>query len=294
MELPDRGPHGRSRPRSGAAGDQRLGPRRQGAAAYTELKDDGSTTAGCWIYTGVYADEVNQAARRKPGREQTSVAPEWGWAWPANRRILYNRASADPDGKPWSERKKYVWWDEKAGKWTGADVPDFEPEKRPDYVPPEGATAQDAIAGTDPFIMQSDGKAWLYAPAGLADGPMPTHYEPAESPARNPLYGVQSNPAKEQLEAAYNRSNPSYSEVYPVRVHHLPAHRAPHGRWDEPHAALPGRAAARVLRGGQPRAGRGARAGERRLGDGRDGASRGGGPGAGDRADASAEGRPAG
>ncbi|HEV7189108.1 MAG TPA: molybdopterin-dependent oxidoreductase, partial [Blastococcus sp.] len=90
--------------------------------SYTELKDDGSTTAGCWIYTGVYADEVNQAARRKPGREQSTVAPEWGWAWPANRRILYNRASADPDGKPWSERKKYVWWDESAGKWTGDDV----------------------------------------------------------------------------------------------------------------------------------------------------------------------------
>jgi formate dehydrogenase major subunit len=94
-------------------------------------------------------------------------------------------------------------------------VPDFEPKKRPDYVPPEGATAQDAIAGTDPFIMQSDGKAWLYAPAGLADGPMPTHYEPAESPARNPLYGTQSNPAKERLEAAYNRTNPSFGEVYP-------------------------------------------------------------------------------
>jgi formate dehydrogenase major subunit len=191
------------------------GPDGKALGSYTELKDDGSTTAGCWIYTGVYADEVNQAARRKPGREQTSVAPEWGWAWPANRRILYNRASADPDGKPWSERKKYVWWDEDAGKWTGADVPDFEPKKRPDYVPPEGATAQDAIAGTDPFIMQSDGKAWLYAPAGLADGPMPTHYEPAESPARNPLYGMQSNPAREQLEAAYNRTNPSFGEVYP-------------------------------------------------------------------------------
>ncbi|MFL6096380.1 MAG: molybdopterin dinucleotide binding domain-containing protein, partial [Blastococcus sp.] len=162
-----------------------------------------------------YADEVNQAARRKPGREQNIVAPEWGWAWPANRRILYNRASADLDGKPWSERKKYVWWDEAEGKWTGEDVPDFEPKKRPDYVPPEGATAQDAIAGTDPFIMQSDGKAWLYAPAGLADGPMPAHYEPAESPQRNLLYGQQSNPSRDQLEAAYNRTNPSVSDVYP-------------------------------------------------------------------------------
>jgi len=76
---------------------------------FTEMRDDGSTTGGCWIYAGVYADGVNQAARRKPGTEQSWVAPEWGWAWPANRRTLYNRASADPDGQPWSERKAYVW-----------------------------------------------------------------------------------------------------------------------------------------------------------------------------------------
>ncbi|MFP3600158.1 hypothetical protein, partial [Chryseobacterium sp. SIMBA_029] len=75
-------------------------------SAYTQLRADGSTSSGCWIYTGVYADGVNHAANRKPGQEQGPVAPEWGWAWPANRRVLYNRASADPAGKPWSERKK--------------------------------------------------------------------------------------------------------------------------------------------------------------------------------------------
>ncbi|RFU21323.1 formate dehydrogenase [Geodermatophilus marinus] len=196
-----------------------VGPDGRTLSSYTEMKDDGSTTGGCWIYTGVYADEVNQSARRKPGREQDYVAAEWGWAWPLNRRTLYNRASADPEGRPWSERKKYVWWDEDAGEWTGVDVPDFEKGKRPDYVPPEGAKAQDGIGGADPFIMQDDGKAWLYAPAGLADGPMPTHYEPAESPMTNLLYKQQSNPGREEIHAPWNRLNPSGDDpgarVYP-------------------------------------------------------------------------------
>ena len=114
------------------------------------------------------------------------MAPEWGWAWPANRRILYNRASADPDGKPWSERKRYVWWDAEKERWTGEDVPDFQPDKAPDYVPPPGAKAEDQIAGTHPFIMQADGRGWLFAPAGLVDGPLPTHYEPHESAVLQP------------------------------------------------------------------------------------------------------------
>jgi formate dehydrogenase major subunit len=154
-------------------------------SSYTQLKDDGSTSCGCWIYCGVRADGVNQAARRKPGSEQSWVAPDWGWAWPANRRILYNRASADPDGKPWSERKALVWWDADAGKWTGHDNADFVPDRPPSYRPPDGATGVDAISGLDPFILQADGKAWLFAPAGLVDGPLPAHYEPQESPGAN-------------------------------------------------------------------------------------------------------------
>lgn len=189
---------------------------------FTEMKDDGSTLGGCWIYTGVYKDGVNQAARRKPGGEQSWVAPEWGWSWPANRRTLYNRASADPEGRPWSERKAYVWWDPElgeAGEWTGHDVPDFEKTKPPSYRPEPGADGVAAIAGDDPFIMQGDGKGSLYVPQGLIDGPMPTHYEPVESPFRNPIYEQQGNPTRKEYERVENRMNPSppeeHSEVFP-------------------------------------------------------------------------------
>jgi formate dehydrogenase major subunit len=188
-------------------------------STFLEMKDDGSTLGGCWIYTGVFADGVNQAARRKPAKDQSWVAPEWGWAWPMNRRILYNRASADPEGRPWSEQKAYVWWDEEKGEWTGHDVPDFEKTKPPTYEPPEGAEGVEAIAGNDPFIMQGDGKGALYVPQGLIDGPLPTHYEPVESPFRNPLYRQQGNPTRKQYDREDNRMNPSppeeHSEVFP-------------------------------------------------------------------------------
>ncbi|MDN5750802.1 MAG: formate dehydrogenase, partial [Pseudonocardia sp.] len=188
-------------------------------SSYTKLKADGSTRCGCWIYCGCYTDGVNQPARRKPGREQSWVAPEWGWAWPMNRRILYNRASADPDGKPWSERKAYVWWDAEQEKWTGHDVPDFKATKPPDYRPPEGAEREDAIGGNEAFIMQADGRSWLYVPAGLTDGPLPTHYEPAESPVANALYGQQSNPARLVYPHRLNRLSPSAgqpgAEIFP-------------------------------------------------------------------------------
>jgi formate dehydrogenase major subunit len=178
-------------------------------SAYTQLTDDGATACGCWIYCGVRADGVNQAARRKPGQEQSWVAPEWGWAWPANRRVLYNRASADPDGKPWSERKALVWWDDGLGRWTGHDVPDFIDDRPPSYRPAAGATGTEAISGVDPFIMQADGKAWLFAPAGLVDGPLPTHYEPQESPFRNLLYRQQHNPVRQLIRHPENRYQPS-------------------------------------------------------------------------------------
>lgn len=188
-------------------------------SSYTEMKADGSTSGGCWIYTGVYAGGTNHAASRKPGREQNLTALDWGWAWPANRRILYNRASADPDGRPWSERKRYVWWDEAQQKWVGEDVPDFEATKPPSYRadPAQGGPA--GLAGDDPFVMQADGKGWLFTPKGMLDGPLPTHYEPQESPVRNPLYTQQSNPARKVFPRKDNLWSPSAgepgSEVYP-------------------------------------------------------------------------------
>ena len=193
---------------------------------YLGLAGDGSTRCGCWIYSGCYADGVNQTARRRPGSEQSWVAPEWAWAWPMNRRILYNRASADPEGRPWSQRKRYVWWDEESGRWTGEDVPDFTSDKRPDYVPPDDAAGPDAIAGDEPFIMQADGRGWLYAPSGVKDGPFPAHYEPHESPFDNALYARRANPARlrvDHRENPHNRADgrfPYVLSTYRLTEHH--------------------------------------------------------------------------
>jgi formate dehydrogenase major subunit len=184
---------------------------------FTVLKSDGSTACGSWIYSGVYPAPGNNRARSRNPEGYTFL--EWGFAWPANRRILYNRASADPAGRPWSERKKYIWWDEQQQKWTGYDIPDFPIIKAPDYTPAPDATGMDAISGSDPFIMKPDGKGWLFAPKGLKDGPLPTHYEAAESPVHNALYQQQSNPA-----AKYFRDRPDNplaavgDERYPIVI----------------------------------------------------------------------------
>ncbi|MFF5139934.1 formate dehydrogenase [Streptomyces sp. NPDC013157] len=218
------------------------GPDGAPLSAYTELKEDGSTRCGCWIYCGVYADGVNQAARKKPEWEQDWVAAEWAWAWPANRRILYNRASAAPDGTPWSERKKYVWWDPEEGRWTGRDVPDFVPDRAPGYEPDADAEGVAALRGDDPFIMQADGKGWLYTPAGLEDGPLPTHYEPQDSPFPNALYpSTPRSPVRRLLPREGNRYHPSGdekgAEVFPyvVTTHRLTEHFTAGGmsRWSE-------------------------------------------------------------
>ncbi len=182
---------------------------------YQELEDDGSTACGSWIHAGIYADGVNQPARRRPRAEQNWIAPEWGWAWPANTHILYNRASADPEGKPWSERKRYAWWDAEKGAWDSlGDHVDFPPDKAPDFEPEEDARGLEALDGSDPFIVHPDGLGWLYAPSGLVDGPLPTHYEPQESPFANLLYDQERNPTRQTFDRRENPYNPTHGDPH--------------------------------------------------------------------------------
>ncbi len=188
--------------------------------SYDQLKDDGSTACGSWIHAGIYKDGVNQPARKRPRSEQNWIAHEWGWSWPKDVRILYNRASADPDGKPWSERRRYVWWDHEQEHWSSlGDSPDFPAGKAPDFVPGDDAKALEAIAGDKPFILHPDGRGWIYAPTGVLDGPLPSHYEPHESPFDNQLYRQQKNPTRQIFDRTENRYHPSGSadgaEVFP-------------------------------------------------------------------------------
>src|SRR6266699_2768293 len=179
--------------------------------AFAELKADGSTASGCWIYSGVLGrDGVNKANSRK---SRDYLGHGWGFAWPSDRRIIYNRASARPDGSPWSERKKLVWWDSE--KWTGIDVPGFVKGKAPDYEPEVGAEGLDAIPGDAPFILHEDGLGWIYVPKGLRDGPFPTHYEPLESPVSNDLYSHATDPAVNWFTRNENRFAPPGDARFP-------------------------------------------------------------------------------
>jgi formate dehydrogenase major subunit len=181
--------------------------------------------------------------RGKSRKGDDWISPNWGFAWPANRHIMYNRASADVSGKPWSEKKKLVYWDPAAdsgtkdpagkpvpGKWvapSGEGI-DFQPTKAPGFRGKDNGLGFDWLSGNDAFIMRSDGKAWLFAPAGLVDGPLPAHYEPYESPVKNLLYGQQSNPVakvwKMEGNPYHKVADPSYPIVlstYRLTEHHL-------------------------------------------------------------------------
>jgi len=166
-------------------------------SSFAQLKDDGSTASGNWLYCGSYTEEGNMMARRGEKQENEKVGKresetilrlkndiseiglnsQWAWAWPINRRILYNRASADSEGKPTNPKKPVIWWN--GHEWEG-DVPDYGKD-----TPPE--------ADVGPFIMKPEGRARLFA-LGLVDGPFPEHYEPLESPVKNLLSSVQNNP----------------------------------------------------------------------------------------------------
>jgi formate dehydrogenase major subunit len=207
-------------------------PAREQLQSAQQLAADGSTACGAWIYTGVFPkQDHNQTRSRVPdGPDGPGSHLGWAFAWPANRRTLYNRASADPDGHPWSQRKRCIWWNARSGQWEGHDVPDFPADKAPDYTPdwsqdPEGMAAVD---GRSPFIMMSDGKSSLFVPSGIKDGPLPAHFEPVESPVRNPFYQQQDNPAAKKwprLDNPYHNSpDPEYP--YAITTYRLTEHHS--------------------------------------------------------------------
>jgi formate dehydrogenase major subunit len=148
---------------------------------FAALRDDGKTNGACWIYSGSYTEAGNQMARRDTSDpDETGAYPKWTWSWPANRRILYNRASADINGKAWDPSRKLIEWD--GSKWAGYDVPDIGPTMKPDVV--------------GPFIMNPEGSARLFTRGMMREGPFPTHYEPFESPVVNVIAPkIRGNPA---------------------------------------------------------------------------------------------------
>jgi formate dehydrogenase major subunit len=149
---------------------------------FASLRDDGSTTSGNWLYCGSWTEAGPLMQRR--GTDDLSgmgIYPNWGWSWPMNRRVMYNRASCDVNGKPWDNDRRQVWWNESQKKWVGNDVPDFKVDSAPNEH-------------MGPFIMNPEGVGRIFVPlAGMADGPFPEHYEPFESPVANPLHPKQSN-----------------------------------------------------------------------------------------------------
>jgi formate dehydrogenase major subunit len=179
------------------------------------LKNDGSTACGAWIYCGVFPEaNRNRANERTP---KDLLGHGWGFSWPNDCRIIYNRASARPDGTPWSERKKLVWWDKEKKEWTGLDNPDYKKDLAPDTPDDlDSGVGVTGLGGARPFTLHSDGVGWLYVASGLKDGPLPTHYEPLESVVKNPLYAQQNDPAAQKKERPDNPyAEPFGDQRYP-------------------------------------------------------------------------------
>ncbi|ULT56962.1 formate dehydrogenase-N subunit alpha [Neobacillus drentensis] len=170
---------------------------------FGDLKDDGTTSSGNWIYSGFYPEEGKNLSQRRDNKDTGGGNfLNWSFAWPANRRILYNRASADPSGKPWSQEKAVIWWDAAQKKWIGNDVPDF-----------KAVIAPTDPGGTGAFMMNKDGVALLFAPT-MNDGPFPEHYEPFESPVVNAFSSVNLNPAVVINDGDFNKKG--YKVDYPI------------------------------------------------------------------------------
>lgn len=181
---------------------------------FAQLRNDGSTACGCWIFSGAWTQAGNLMARRDNSDPSgLGNTPNWAFAWPANRRIIYNRASCDSAGKPWDPKRKVIAWDSKSQKWQGMDVPDMRPDAAPEQ-------------NVGPFIMNPEGVARLFGVDKLAEGPFPEHYEPFETPLdTNPFHpGVVSNPAarvfKGDLEAlGTSRDFPHIGTTYRLTEH---------------------------------------------------------------------------
>ncbi len=172
-------------------------------AGFGALLDDGTTSSGNWIYSGFYPEEGKNKSKNRDNKDLGGEHYlNWSFAWPMNRRILYNRASADPSGQPWSKEKAVIWWDAGQKKWVGKDVPDF-----------KAVTAPTEPGGTGAFMMNKDGVALLFAPT-LNDGPFPEHYEPFESPVPNAFNSQQLNPAAVIIEGDFNKKGDK--KKYPI------------------------------------------------------------------------------
>jgi formate dehydrogenase major subunit len=205
---------------------------------FTVLKDDGSTACGNWVYSGVYPEEADypgmadpdpakkaaaqasfaktkgNLAKRTNNEDKGNVAiyPGWAWCWPLNRRIVYNRCSADPAGQPWTADKTLVKWD--GAKWVTVDVPDF---KATDSALPGNPPVAPAVSAANPFIMLNWGMGWFFAPGGgMVDGPFPEHYEPVESKFKNAMNGSQNSPVVKIWDSAMDKLAPVGDPKFPI------------------------------------------------------------------------------
>ena len=235
----------------------------------------GSTPA---YYPGPDKKDNKAAARDKKDPSGLGLYPGWSFAWPVNRRIIYNRCSVDAQGQPWNPQKALVRWDGAANKWVRNDVPDFkwiDPATKTEFPPAESLKA--------PYLMLPEGKARLFVPKGLCkEGPYPVHYEALECPFINPVYpNQQGNPVIRIWKSELDKYAEICDPKYPIYRHYLPGYGALAGRGPDPQPALAGSVDPGDVRGDQPFPGPGQGHQSRRLGQGFQRPGFGAGPGPG-------------